>query len=98
MCGVFGIYAKQGVDVANLTYFGLFALQHRGQESAGMAVSDGTSGRVHRDMGVVGQGFLPATIKNLRGGAMLAPGPTRYSAPRASRAANAHPPPLSHPT
>ena len=50
MCGIFGIHSRD-VDVANLTYFGLFALQHRGQESAGIAVGDGARVRVHRDMG-----------------------------------------------
>ena len=45
MCGIFGIHG-QGVDVANLTYFGLFALQHRGQESAGIAVGDGQGVRI----------------------------------------------------
>ena len=52
MCGVFGVYAD-GEDVANLTYFGLYALQHRGQESAGIAVSDGETITVVKDMGLV---------------------------------------------
>src|SRR5213083_3499111 len=98
MCGVFGIYAKQGVDVANLTYFGLFSLQHRGQESAGMAVSDGASVRVHRDMGLVAQVFSPATIKELGEGSTIALGHTRYSTTGSSRAENAHPVPFHHPT
>ena len=102
MCGVFGICAKQGpkreLDVANLTYFGLFALQHRGQESAGIAVSDGTSVRVHRDMGLVAQVFSPATIKDLGEGSVVALGHTRYSTTGASRAENAHPLPFHHPT
>src|SRR5437588_6434608 len=98
MCGVFGICAKQGVDVANLTYFGLFALQHRGQESAGIAVSDGSSVRVHRDMGLVAQVFSPPTIKALGEGSILALGHTRYSTTGASRAENAHPLPFQHPT
>jgi len=98
MCGVFGIYAKHGVDVANLTYFGLFALQHRGQESAGIAVSDGSSVRVHRDMGLVAQVFSPPTIKALGEGSILALGHTRYSTTGASRAENAHPLPFQHPT
>src|SRR5258708_29051396 len=97
MCGVFGICAKQGVDVANLTYFGLFALQHRGQESAGMAVSDGTFVRVHRDMGLVAQVFSPATIKYLGEGSVVALGHTRYSTTGANRAANALPLPFLHP-
>src|SRR5205807_2080099 len=98
MCGVFGICAKHGVDVANLTYFGLFALQHRGQESAGIAVSDGSSVRVHRDMGLVAQVFSPATIKDLGERSILALGHTRYSTTGASRAENAHPLPFQHPT
>ena len=98
MCGVFGICAKHGVDVANLTYFGLFALQHRGQESAGIAVSDGTSVRVHRDMGLVAQVFTPAEIKQLGEGSIIALGHTRYSTTGASRAENAHPLPFHHPS
>ncbi len=98
MCGVFGICAKHGVDVANVTYFGLFALQHRGQESAGIAVSDGSSVRVHRDMGLVAQVFTAAQIKELGEGSMIALGHTRYSTTGASRAENAHPLPFHHPT
>ena len=98
MCGVFGICAKQGVDVANLTYFGLFALQHRGQESAGIAVSDGTSVRLRRDMGLVAHVFSPAQIKELGEGSIVALGHTRYSTTGASRAENAHPLPFHHPT
>ncbi len=55
-CGVFGVYAP-GEPVARLTYFGLFALQHRGQESAGIAVSDGETITVVKDMGLVTQVF-----------------------------------------
>src|SRR2546429_7788564 len=95
MCGIFGIHSDQ-VDVANLTYFGLFALQHRGQESAGIAVGDGERVRVHRDMGLVAQVFSPATIAELDG--FVAIGHTRYSTTGASRAENAHPVPFEHPT
>src|SRR5438094_7998961 len=98
MCGVFGICAKQGVDVAHLTYFGRFALAHRGQESAGIAVSDGAAVRVHREMGLVAQVFSPATIKELGEGSIVALGHTRYSTTGASRAENAHPLPFHHPT
>src|SRR5215510_8027083 len=98
MCGVFGICAKQGIDVANLTYFGLFALQHRGQESAGIAVSDGEGVRVHRDMGLVAQVFSPATIRVLGEGSTIALGHTRYSTTGSSRPENAHPVPFRHPT
>jgi amidophosphoribosyltransferase len=94
MCGIFGIHSEQ-VEVANLTYFGLFALQHRGQESAGIAVGDGAQVRVHRDMGLVAQVFTPAAISELRG--QVAIGHTRYSTTGASRAENAHPVPFHHP-
>ena len=95
MCGIFGIHSRQ-VDVANLAYFGLFALQHRGQESAGIAVGDGERVRVHRDMGLVAQVFSPSTIQELDG--FVAIGHTRYSTTGASRPENAHPVPFLHPT
>jgi amidophosphoribosyltransferase len=95
MCGIFGIHSRQ-VEVANLTYFGLFALQHRGQESAGIAVGDGERVRVHRGMGLVAQVFSPSTIQELKG--CVAIGHTRYSTTGASRAENAHPVPFEHPT
>jgi amidophosphoribosyltransferase len=94
MCGIFGIHSRD-VDVANLTYFGLFALQHRGQESAGIAVGDGADVRVHRDMGLVAQVFSPAVMSQLKG--IVAIGHTRYSTSGASRAENAHPVPFCHP-
>ena len=94
MCGIFGIHAD-GIDVANLTYFGLFALQHRGQESAGIAVGDGGDVRVHRDMGLVAQVFSPSEISDLKG--LVALGHTRYSTTGASRPENAHPLPFRHP-
>src|SRR6266849_3141772 len=97
MCGVFGICASGKVDVANLTYFGLFALQHRGQESAGIAVSDGKSVCVHRGMGLVAQGFSPATMKDIGEGYVIALGHTRYSTTGSSRPENAHPLPFHHP-
>src|SRR5712692_8533176 len=97
MCGVFGICAARGVDVANITYFGMFALQHRGQESAGIAVSDGQSVRVHRGMGLVAQVFSPATIKDMGEGSVIALGHTRYSTTGSSRPENAHPLPFHHP-
>jgi amidophosphoribosyltransferase len=94
MCGIFGIHAP-GVDVANLTYFGLFALQHRGQESAGIAVGDGADVKIRRDMGLVAQVFSPHEIEELKG--IVALGHTRYSTTGASRAENAHPLPFLHP-
>src|SRR3954470_9287025 len=60
-CGVFGVWAP-GEDVAKLTYFGLYALQHRGQESAGIAVSNGRQILVYKDMGLVSQVFDETTL------------------------------------
>jgi amidophosphoribosyltransferase len=87
-CGVFGVWAP-GDEVAKLTYFGLYALQHRGQESAGMAVSDGTHIVVFKDMGLVSQVFTEAILESLRG--HVAIGHTRYSTTGASIWANAQP-------
>src|ERR671929_181576 len=70
-CGVFGVYAP-GQAVANFTYFGLFALQHRGQESAGIAVSDGQTITVVKDMGLVTQVFDERRLAPLEGGWVLA--------------------------
>ena len=75
-CGVFGVWAP-GEEVAKLTYFGLFALQHRGQEAAGIAVSDGRQVVVFKDLGLVSQVFDEQTLSSLRG--HLAVGHTRYS-------------------
>jgi amidophosphoribosyltransferase len=88
MCGLFGVRAPER-DVARLTYFGLFALQHRGQESAGIAVSD--SGRLTalRDMGLVTQVFDEQKLRGLRGD--LAIGHTRYSTTGSSQWWNAQP-------
>jgi amidophosphoribosyltransferase len=87
-CGVFGILAP-GEDVATLTFYALYALQHRGQESAGIAVSDGRRIVVHKDMGLVNQVFSPASLAGLTG--HLAVGHTRYSTTGSSTWANAQP-------
>jgi amidophosphoribosyltransferase len=87
-CGVFGIYAP-GADVARITFFGLHALQHRGQESAGIATSDGAEIRLHTDMGLVAQVFNEEALAPLRG--FLAVGHTRYSTTGSSRLVNAQP-------
>jgi amidophosphoribosyltransferase len=87
-CGVFGIFAP-GEDVARLAFFGLYALQHRGQESAGIAVSDGTTINTHKDMGLVAQVFDEQALEPLKG--HIAIGHTRYSTTGASRIANAQP-------
>ncbi|MBA2361540.1 MAG: amidophosphoribosyltransferase [Actinobacteria bacterium] len=88
MCGLFGIRAPER-DVARVSYFGLFALQHRGQESAGIAVSDGGRLTVVRDMGLVPQVFSEQTLRGLDG--QLAIGHTRYSTTGSTRWANAQP-------
>ncbi len=87
-CGVFGLYAP-GVEVAKMTYFGLFALQHRGQESAGIATF--TDGRVqlHKDMGLVTQVFDEKILNSLTGS--ISVGHTRYSTTGSSKAVNAQP-------
>jgi amidophosphoribosyltransferase len=87
-CGVFGVYAP-GQAVANLTYFGLFALQHRGQESAGIAVSDGETITVVKDMGLVTQAFDERRLAPLEG--HLAIGHVRYSTTGTSTWRNAQP-------
>jgi amidophosphoribosyltransferase len=87
-CGVFGVWAP-GEEVANLTYFGLYALQHRGQEAAGMAVSDGSGVVVYKDLGLVAQVFDEPTLASLRG--HLAIGHTRYSTTGGSTWENAQP-------
>ena len=87
-CGVFGVYAP-GSRVANLTFDGLFALQHRGQESAGMAVSDGNTVTVVKDMGLVATVFDERTLSGLDG--HLAIGHTRYSTHGSSDWAGAQP-------
>ena len=87
-CGVFGVYAP-GKPVAQLTFDGLYALQHRGQESAGMAVSDGEALTVVKDMGLVTTVFDERTVSCLPGD--LAIGHTRYSTTGASEWRNAQP-------
>ena len=87
-CGVFGVYAP-GQDVSRLTYYGLFALQHRGQESAGIAVSDGMTTTVSKDMGLVTQVFDEASLAALTG--HVAVGHTRYSTTGSTVWENAQP-------
>ncbi|MGF1480577.1 MAG: amidophosphoribosyltransferase [Cyanophyceae cyanobacterium] len=91
-CGVFGIYAPEA-DVAKLTYFGLYALQHRGQESAGIATFAGEAVHVHKDMGLVSQVFNEKILQQLPG--KLAVGHTRYSTTGSSLVVNAQPAVLS---
>ncbi len=87
-CGVFGVWAP-AEEVSKLTYYGLYALQHRGQESAGIAVSDGIRIVVYKDMGLVAQVFDESVLKTLRG--HVAIGHCRYSTTGSSVWANAQP-------
>src|ERR671917_603984 len=88
MCGVFAIHSRER-DVARLTYFGLHALQHRGQESAGIAVSDRGRLTVLREMGLVAQVFTEQNLSGLQGDVAI--GHTRYSTTGSSQWANAQP-------
>ena len=92
-CGVFGMYDFDGGDVASTIYYGLFALQHRGQESCGIAVSDtnGPMGRVqsYKDMGLVNEVFTPEILEELKGD--IGVGHVRYSTAGASTRENAQP-------
>jgi amidophosphoribosyltransferase len=87
-CGVFGVWAP-GEDVAKLTYYGLYALQHRGQEAAGIAVSDFRNVIVYKDLGLVAQVFDESTLASLSGS--LAIGHTRYSTTGSCTYENAQP-------
>lgn len=87
-CGVIGIFAPNE-DVARMAFFGMYALQHRGQEAAGLAVSDGRSMRLHKDIGLVSQVFKPDSLAPLRGD--FAIGHTRYSTTGSSALRNAQP-------
>jgi amidophosphoribosyltransferase len=94
-CGLFGIYAP-GEDVARIAFFGLFALQHRGQESSGIATSDGQRIHVHTKMGLVSQVFDEQVLGHLWGN--IAIGHNRYSTRGSSNPANAQPIVVEGPT
>ncbi|MBB1031956.1 amidophosphoribosyltransferase [Dietzia sp. SLG310A2-38A2] len=87
-CGVFGVWAP-GEDVAKLTYYGLYALQHRGQEAAGIAVADGEQVLVYKDLGLVSQVFDEKTLESMSG--HVAIGHCRYSTTGAASWDNAQP-------
>ena len=87
-CGVLGIFAPNE-DVARMAFFGLFALQHRGQEAAGIATADGRQMRLHKNMGLVSQAFKPEDLAPLRGDYAIAH--TRYSTTGSSSVRNAQP-------
>lgn len=87
-CGVFGISTANN-DVARLTYFGLFALQHRGQEAAGIAVSNGRTMQMHKDVGLISQVFTEEMMLGMKGDYAI--GHTRYSTTGSSNLRNAQP-------
>jgi amidophosphoribosyltransferase len=87
-CGVFGIFAP-GEDVARLTFFGLYALQHRGQESAGIATSDGDRISIRTHLGLINQGFKESDLEDLPG--HIAVGHARYSTSGSTNSCNAGP-------
>ena len=88
-CGVFGAYNVRGEDIASWVYYGLFALQHRGQESCGIAVSENRDIRYYKDMGLVNEVFTPENLDKVHGD--IAIGHVRYSTAGSSIRANAQP-------
>lgn len=88
-CGVFGIYSRENLDIASITYYGLYALQHRGQESAGIAVSDGENVICHKEMGLVNEVFNKSVLDEMKG--ISAIGHVRYSTTGSSNVNNAQP-------
>src|SRR5437868_10722881 len=88
-CGLFAVYGHP--NAAALTYYGLFALQHRGQESAGIVTADGPGARfkAHKAMGLVGQVFQPGDVERIQGDRAI--GHVRYSTTGSSNLANAQP-------
>lgn len=87
-CAIFGVYGK-GMDVARLAFFGLFALQHRGQEGSGIAVADGATIACHKDQGLVAQVFTEEAITSLKG--HIAIGHNRYSTSKGGGAEHVQP-------
>ena len=88
-CGVFGIFGAARDEISSLMYYGLFALQHRGQESCGIAVNDDAKITLKKDMGLVGEVFDQDSLEELKGDTAI--GHVRYSTTGASTAANAQP-------
>lgn len=88
-CGVFGIFSREKIDVSLFTYYGLYALQHRGQESAGIVVSDGEKLSSYTDMGLVSQVFSEKLLNEMKG--LSAIGHVRYSTTGDSNIINAQP-------
>lgn len=94
-CGVFGIYDAEGLDVASACYYGLFALQHRGQESCGIVVNDDGVFTSHKDAGLVDDVFTTEVLQEL-GHGQMALGHVRYGTSGAKKRANAQPMVVNH--
>ena len=88
-CGVFGVYSNREMDVASMTYYGLYALQHRGQESAGIAVANGTEINMHKGMGLITEAFSQESLATLKGNVAI--GHVRYSTAGGGGIANVQP-------
>ncbi|PRR82246.1 amidophosphoribosyltransferase [Clostridium vincentii] len=88
-CGVFGVYSNSPLDVAGMTYYGLYALQHRGQESAGIAVGNGETVEVHKGLGLITEAFSKYDLEKLKG--HVAIGHVRYSTTGANTVENSQP-------
>ncbi len=94
-CGVFGIYSPETSDLASICFYGLFALQHRGQESCGMVVNDDGVFRTHKDAGIVHDIFTPSVMQKLGTGNMIL-GHVRYGTTKDADRANAQPVVVNH--
>ena len=94
-CGVFGVIAPEPVDVANLSYYGLYALQHRGQESCGIVVNDDGVFSSHKDLGLVGEVFTPDILHRFPKGTM-AVGHVRYGTTGGTNRNNCQPIEVNH--
>lgn len=94
-CGVFGVFAEQPTDIASIAYYGLYALQHRGQESCGIVVNDDGLFASHKDLGLVGEVFSPATLSALPQGSM-AVAHVRYGTTGATNRKNCQPIEVNH--
>ena len=94
-CGVFGVFCNEAYDVARMTYYALYALQHRGQESAGIVVNDDGLFRTYKDSGTVEEVFTPSVLEKLGLGNM-AVGHVRYGTAATKDRINAQPMVVNH--
>ena len=94
-CGVFGVFAEEPADVANIAYYGLYSLQHRGQESCGIVVNDDGVFVSHKDLGLVGEVFTPTVLSRFPNGTM-AVGHTRYGTTGKTNRTNCQPIEVNH--